>query len=353
VGSKGVKTLFNIQALRAIAALLVVCAHLPGIEAKHSPDQILPTIFMLGISGVDLFFVISGFIMVYVTWNTPRTLKDVGRFLFSRFTRIYPIYWVIAIMVFIPWKIRPDLISFNPSETSLLRSFLLLPDNTFPMLKVAWTLIHELYFYLIFAVCLIFPKRFLMIGLSLWAALILLLQNSGFCPLSPTLRLMINPMGLEFYFGAVIGWLYLRKETALPLVWPVLILGILAFITGLSYQSSIAVDPFPNYAQRVIVFGIPSALIVYGLVGIESLGRAASKPLSTLGDWSYSLYLSHVLTLSVLGYIWTIFAGKNIWDNVILLPIFVTISALVSGVLWYGIEKPLLIHFSKMRERLF
>jgi len=121
----------------------------------------------------------------------------------------------------------------------------------------------------------------------------------------------------------------------------------------MTYQSSIAVDPFPNYAQRVIVFGIPSALIVYGLVGIESLGRAASKPLSTLGDWSYSLYLSHVLTLSVLGYIWTIFAGKNIWDNVILLPIFVTISALVSGVLWYGIEKPLLIHFSKMRERLF
>lgn len=349
-------TLHNIQALRAIAALLVVFAHLPGIEAKHSPDQILPTIFMLGISGVDLFFVISGFIMVYVTWHTPRKLANVGRFLFARFTRIYPIYWLIAGLVFIAWKFRPDLISFDPQTTSLWRSFFLLPDNTFPMLKVAWTLIHELYFYLIFALCLCVPRRFLMAALTLWAIAILALQNSGFCPLSPTWRLMINPMGLEFYFGAVIGWLYMRKAQdglQARLAWPILIIGCLCFIAALSYQSGFAADPFPDYARRTIVFGIPAALMVFGLVNIEQKGYSAPVPLSTIGDWSYALYLSHVLTLSVLGYIWARIAGPATWDNLIVMPIMVVIATIISGVIWYGFEKPLLQFFSTIRARLF
>ncbi|WP_371397700.1 acyltransferase family protein [Fretibacter rubidus] len=353
VGTQGAKTLYNIQALRAIAALLVVFAHLPGIELKHSPDQILPSIVMLGISGVDLFFVISGFIMVYVTWNTPHNIRNVGRFLFARFTRIYPVYWLIAVLVYIAWRLRPELISFDPDATNLWRSFLLLPDQTYPMLKVAWTLIHELYFYLIFALCLCLPKRFLMVGLTVWAAAIVLLQNSGFCPLSPTWRLMINPMGLEFYMGAVIGWLYMRRDDVGPLAWPILILGVLAFMLALIYQSNIAVDPFPNYTQRTVLFGIPSALIVYGIVNVERRGAEAPQSLSTIGNWSYALYLSHVLTLSALGYLWAMFAGDRAWDNIFILPIMVVISTMVSSVVWYGFEKPLLRYFGGLRQRLF
>lgn len=352
-GAARANTLFNIQALRAIAALLVVFAHLPGIEVKHSPDQVLPMIFMLGISGVDLFFVISGFIMVYVTWHRPRGLRSVGAFLFSRFTRIYPIYWLIAGLVFIAWKIRPDLISFDPDATRLWRSFLLIPDNTLPMLKVAWTLIHELYFYSVFALCLLLPRRFLMGVLTLWAAAILLLQNSGFCPLSPTWRLMTNPVNLEFYFGAVIGWIYVQRSGPLPLAWTALILGGLSFTAGLVYQSQFALDPFPTYAQRTVVFGVPSALIVYGLVAVERMGTRSPKRLATVGDWSYALYLSHVLSLSVLGYVWGAIAGPSAWDNLLILPAMVMISIGLSALIWYGFERPALRRFAKMRARLF
>lgn len=317
-----------------------------------SPDQILPLIMRLGISGVDLFFVISGFIMVYVTWNTPRTLRNVGRFLFARFTRIYPLYWLIAGLVYIAWRISPSLINFDPEVTSIWRSFLLLPDNSYPMLKVAWTLIHELYFYSVFALCLLLPKRFLMVGLSVWALAILLMQQSGFCPLSPTWRLIINPMGLEFYFGAVIGWLYMRGE-ALPRPKTVLIIGIALFTAALIYQAGFALDPFPSYGQRTVVFGIPSALIVYGIVGIEARGTRASEPMATVGDWSYSLYLSHVLTLSLLGLGWSVIASESAWDNLPVMLGMVVISTVVAAAFWYGFERPMLRIFAKMRARIF
>ena len=103
----------------------------------------------------------------------------------------------------------------------------------------------------------------------------------------------------------------------------------------------------------MIIFGVPSTLIVYGVVGIEQKGTSAPRPIATIGDWSYALYLSHVLTLSAIGYLWSIVAGHSGWDNWIVLPLMVIACVLVSGVFWYAIEKPLLHRFSRMRERFF
>jgi len=137
--SRAPHKLSNIQSLRGLAALLVVLTHLPVMEIKHSSDQILPAFFRFGISGVDLFFVISGFIMVYVTWNAPRAPKQSLKFLFARVSRIYPIYWLIAGAVFFAWSFKPDITTYNPVQTNIVKSFLLWPDQTLPMLKVAWT----------------------------------------------------------------------------------------------------------------------------------------------------------------------------------------------------------------------
>lgn len=344
-------TLFNIQALRAIAALLVVFAHLPGIEAKHSPDQILPGIFQLGIAGVDMFFVISGFIMVYVTTHLQPGIQTAARFLFSRISRIYPIYWVIAGLVFAAWKISPGLISFDPAQTSILKSFLLWPQESFPMLKVAWTLIHELYFYAVFALCLFLPAKFRAAALTLWAGAILAAALSGVCPVSPEMRLVLNPMGLEFYLGALIGWIYARGVDDYGRL--ALGVGVLCLMAALSYQSSFAFDPFPSDGRRVIIFGLPSVLIVYGLTAMERKGRQSSKRLAAIGDWSYSLYLSHVLTLSLLGYAWHSFASGSLLDNLPVLLAMTMLSVAAGGFLWHGVERPLLRIFAKLRDRIF
>ena len=73
------------------------------MELKHGGDVIMSPIFRFGVSGVDLFFVISGFVMVYVTWSVKRSIRNSLSFFFARVTRIYPIYWVIALAVLMGW----------------------------------------------------------------------------------------------------------------------------------------------------------------------------------------------------------------------------------------------------------
>ena len=91
--------IYNIQSLRGIAAFLVLLSHLYTMEKNIWGDQILSSAFRMGMSGVDLFFVISGFIMVYVTrnWNGGE-LYRIREFLFARITRIYPLYWFVSLI---------------------------------------------------------------------------------------------------------------------------------------------------------------------------------------------------------------------------------------------------------------
>ncbi len=345
--------LSNIQALRGIAALLVVFTHLPSMEIKHGGDSILPAFIRFGISGVDLFFVISGFIMVYVTWESSRSIRSSFKFLFARLTRIYPIYWLIAILVFIAWKLYPDLMSFDPRVTSLWKSFLLWPDITFPMLKVAWTLIHELYFYTVFAFILLLPRRFLMPAAFIWMAIVFGGNQAGWNKQSPEMAIIFHPLTAEFFLGAVAGYIFKRFGAAVAR--PTLIAGVLMWLSALYYLStSLAPTEYPTDWERVLYFGLPSVFIIYGIAALEHRGMYEfPRWCSTFGDWSYSLYLSHILTLSVLGYAWRPIASAGIWDNILIIPVLVIGSIAVSGLLWYGFERPALRGFKAARERLF
>lgn len=344
--------LSNIQALRGIAALLVVFTHLPAMEVKHGGEQFLPAFTRFGISGVDLFFVISGFIMVYVTWDQSRNVKNSLKFLFTRLTRIYPIYWVIALLVLGAWIVRPSLISFDPAKTSLIKSFLLWPDQTLPMLKVAWTLVHELYFYFVFALILLLPRKFLLPALCVWMGFVVLGNRMGWGSLSPETALMTHPLTVEFFLGAVAGWIY--KKFGPVAGWPVLAVGLFLFAVAIYYlATAFNSNMYPSNWERVLYFGLPAVLIVYGLACVETKGFVLPKWSSRLGDWSYSLYLSHILSLSVLGLFWRSIARPGMFDNVIAICVMLVGSIFVSAVFWYVVEKPALTFFKKLRVKLF
>lgn len=344
--------LSNIQSLRGLAALLVVFTHLPSIEVKHGGDQLLPAFTRFGISGVDLFFVISGFIMVYVTWGQTRNISNSLKFLFARVTRIYPIYWVIALLVLGVWLVRPSLINVDPSETSFVKSFLLWPDQTLPMLKVAWTLIHELYFYFVFAVILLLPKRAMMPALTGWIVIVVLGNLSLSGNILPELALISHPLSVEFFFGAVAGWFY-KKYGAIG-GWPILGVGVFLFITGIYYLSTaFSATMFPSNWERLLYFGFPAVMIVYGLASIEARGFQLPRWSSKLGDWSYSLYLSHILTLSALGLFWRPFARDGYLDNGVAIIVMLIGSIVVAAIFWYVFEKPALSFFKRYRLKLF
>ena len=342
----------NIQALRGLAAMLVVLAHLALIEVKHGGDKLLPGFLRFGVSGVDLFFAISGFIMVYVTWSSQRNARQSMKFLFARITRIYPIYWLISAALFVVWLFKPSVMSYELTPMKLIKSVLLWPDIGLPMLQVAWTLIHEMYFYLIFALILLLPKRFLMPALGLWALILISGNLSGLGNSGPEMALIFNPLTAEFFLGAIAGWCFMKFEK--NFAEACLILGAASFLGSYIYLA-ITLDAgiYPSNWARVFYFGLPAAFMIYGLSAIERLGVVVPKWSSTFGDWSYSLYLTHILSLSLIGYIWQPFARSGYLDNIIALCILLIATIIVAALSWYMFERPMLLLFKTIRQKLF
>ena len=133
----------SIQTLRGIAVLAVVVYHSLNIEKIYGGgDLLLPDFFRLGQSGVDLFFVISGFVMVTVTRGRFARSGEMKRFLWGRLTRIYPTYWFYFLLMIPVLLIKHNWFNTHHElETDFVSSFFLLPSNHLPLVAVAWTLI--------------------------------------------------------------------------------------------------------------------------------------------------------------------------------------------------------------------
>ena len=336
----------GIQALRGLAAMMVVLTHIYSMELKYSPDQLLGAWSYYGGLGVDLFFVISGFIMVHVTRDLQTGADASGLFLLRRVLRIYPLYWVVSFAVLAVYLYRPEMVfSGIDSAPDLVKSFTLWPDSRPPLLAIGWTLTFEMMFYLVFALSLLLPRRFLPIFLGLWAAVIITAQiplRAGMFPPSPALGLLFSPMSLEFILGAALGLYLLKADMTAAQSIRLIVIGALAgiFAAGiLSLNDEWVLD---NFAVRAAVFAGPAALIVFGIAARDRAGRPVSKALQTLGDWSYAIYLTHILTLAVIGALWKNFASPAIWDNLLMLPIFLTGSIAIGGAAYILIERPLI-----------
>jgi len=343
----------NVQSLRGIAALLVVIAHLLVIEQKYSPDQFLGSWMSFGQVGVDLFFVISGFIMVHVASNMPRPKNINGKsaleFLFARMSRVYPLYWLVSAAVLMVWLVRPDMVfSSFKTDPDIVKSFLLYPDTRDPLLAVGWTLIHEIGFYLVFALTLLLKPKWLLPFLFVWASIVGLGQYIGINTHSPVSALLFSPLTYEFLAGALAGWIF-RKWNAKFAV-ACLLLGLVLWAVVLYVLISAGYNMIDSHWGRAVHFALPATLTVYGLAGLKI---DMPKCTQTLGDWSYSLYLTHVLSLALFGRIWAKFAHESMWDNLPVLIILTIVSIAVAGLTYRLAEKPMLTAAKSLRSRFF
>lgn len=206
--------IYAVQAFRGLAALMVVAFHGLSIQEKYLPGSMfLPQIFNLGQTGVDLFFVISGFVMVVVSQSKVYSTGGVAAFLRNRMLRIYPTYWVYYFLLLVVFLSVPGIInSSQGGEVDLVKSFFLVPNEKLPLLLVAWTLTHELWFYIVFAGLLLLRNRMRLLGLGLWLAVIIL--ASGWQFTSPLLRVAFHIFTVEFILGALLAYAYitLRSE---------------------------------------------------------------------------------------------------------------------------------------------
>ncbi|WP_427452950.1 acyltransferase family protein [Litorimonas sp. WD9-15] len=294
--------LSNLQILRAFAALNVVLFHI--IEIGGEQGFAIPALEFLrgwGANGIDIFFVLSGFIMVYIAELRPR--KPVA-FLHSRAVRIVPIYWILTGVGFVAILLTGDFRGEPLAVEAVLASFLFLTRWTtldMPILYVGWTLEWEMMFYLIFGLCLLFKNKTVQFILPL-------IILSGLVVFAGQ-----DSIILEFGFGMIIAKLS-------KLTWAKSYAGLLTLAGTALLLASIWIKP--DLPQPVL-WGLPSALLVLGLVNISQWKFRLGEH---LGDASYSIYLIQVFTIPVFYKI----AEKTVPE---LSPLFLAIACLAGTAL--------------------
>ena len=274
----------NIQVLRGVAALMVVLFHLVVQLRPYGFDGSRVS-FLQG--GVDIFFVISGFIMVHVARERARSG---GQFMADRIIRIVPLYWLLTLIAYFVGA------AATRPFGDLLRSLAFIPSGAAPLFNPlvdgGWTLNLEMYFYAIFAASLAIARaeqhRFAIVVGSLAAVCAAALWLPGrFWPFYG------NEIVFEFVIGMVLARSMLRLKAIEPrAAWFIMLVG------GLL----IGFEPFAGLGSRLLSDGLPAGLIVAGAISLDAAGKRATAPAALLlGAISYALYLSHVLVFEVIG----------------------------------------------------
>jgi exopolysaccharide production protein ExoZ len=337
-------TLAGIQMMRGIAALLVVLRHswLAAEQFSGQPFGAIQRQFIdMGAAGVDLFFVVSGFIMVHVAGD-KFGLKGAGRdFLFRRIIRIAPLYWIISTAILVFWLAGLILRNLHLSATDVACSYLFAPCvhphgpdlTTHPLLDQGWTLTYEWYFYLLFAFWLVVGSlRSLVIGAPLFfCAVIVLVSRSPYQGSAATF--LADPLVFEFCFGLILGFIYSKG------IRPTLPVGIGLIATGICLFIALSLS---GWDVRWVIWGVPAAMIIFGALSIPTPTSFAGRSLVSLGNASYSLYLSHgVVTMTFSHFLSNRAPGVlqiRLWVCVLLVCL---VCLAFGGVIHRLIERPL------------
>jgi exopolysaccharide production protein ExoZ len=293
----GSGTIQTVQLLRAIAALFVVGFHSTVLWADKSGSR--GHVWNNGASGVDLFFVISGFIMLVSTRSLARRADGWRHFLILRLVRIAPMYWLATIAKLAAIAAVPALERHTRTTTwNTVASFLFIPSRDAtgvirPVLDVGWTLSLEMFFYLIFAVALFFefdPPIVVLPAMCVLAAL------SGFRNVqSPAIFALCDPIVLEFAAGLIVARLWMKVSLArIPTLAMIAI--------GAAGMLCLWLAPAFNPFERALVFGSAATATLASAVSLERIvGPHIPKFFLSVGEASYSLYLTHGFVLPLVG----------------------------------------------------
>jgi exopolysaccharide production protein ExoZ len=328
----------TIQALRAVAALLVVLLHAFETWGERVDPTAPGVNWENGAAGVDIFFIISGFVMVI---SSRRLVDRAGAwriFLWHRIVRIVPLYWLLTTVKILAVILLGDVVLRTTLDFNFVAgSYLFLPvtdsaGHFRPVLPVGWTLTYEFLFYLLFAVALairVDVLRIVIPGLGLIAIAALARTDTW-----PAWTILFDTIVVEFVFGVMLAKWTLRGFRLPPAIAGIFVLGGFALILVL---------PMVSENTRVLSWGIPAFAIVAGAVSLEPLvASALPRWLLTLGDASYSIYLSHGFVLPALGLAFGEIVSPGLWTEALTIILCLVFSSLVGWGVFTLVESPML-----------
>ena len=281
--------LWAIQALRGVAALMVALMHVAGFASRSGVEASIQfKAFMqnIGHVGVDIFFVISGFIVYKILERE----NDMVNFAIKRVARIYPLYLVIVLITVIYYY---NVGFMAPIRDLLGNLWALTLIKSSSILGVSWTLVFEIHFYLVAALAILFKGQ-ARTALLLWTvahvAVTILIQQKFL----PSYR-FFNPIALEFVFGIYVGFLADRFRIPFPKL-------LIAIGFALPFVANFYFDALPTIGRgynRPLLWGLPSALMLLGAIEISKRGSGHANVFSYVGDISYSVYMWHWLVATI------------------------------------------------------
>ncbi len=314
-----------------MAACLVIFYHTSRHMdlACHLP--LLRALLQFGHAGVDLFFVLSGFIILFVHHDDIGKPSRLGRYVSRRATRLLPVYWVATLIILVA------VIAAHgwPGTWPLLRSALLLPTWSDPILGVAWTLQYEVVFYLFFAV-LILHRRAGVVLMATWLAAVVVASVQGGIGLPPS---MCSAYDLEFFLGMGVALVARRGGLAGPGLTMLVGAGALALVCACENLG--VLNGYGAWAR--LAYGVPAAVLILGLADPRfKVPAIVARPLATLGSASYSIYLFQYCWITV---VWQIYHAARL-DHVLPCALGVPVlagSAIIGGIMMSEcVEYPLM-----------
>jgi peptidoglycan/LPS O-acetylase OafA/YrhL len=330
----------SLDLLRVVASLMIVLFHAHSIAVKNAVKQGVHLFEapQFWYSCVDLFFVMSGFLMIHMSRNLFGSSHGVKMFAIRRLTRTPPLYWIYTLMITAIFLIQPSLSAEGPIDLrTFLTSIFFIPNTRSPVIAIGWTLNYEIFFYCIIGLSIFLPYA------KAWKAAIAALVVAvgiGYCfalPASP-FGVWTNPLLLDFAIGILAAVVY-YKNVALR-NGGTLALFVLGIFFVLLLNPSWGIPEF--FLFRALSAGLGMGLIVAAATWREKpleFGRF-TPVIRFFSEQTYTMYLCHILVLKILELVYYRFF-HGYWAHIGFILLGAVITTLVSRVLYALIEKPL------------
>ncbi len=303
-----------VQLLRAVAVLCVVISHIAHELSAMLAGKVANFNAKLfpGDFGVDLFFVISGFIMVYTCWNGFQQKNAGFDFMRRRLIRIVPLYWAATSLMILAILMFPQKINTATSDWyQWFTSYLFIPyaresDGLVrPVLGLGWSLQYEMLFYGLFALMLGLPRKVGLTGIVIILCAIVLFANLLIPDSLASVgvaQFLSHPIILEFGAGVILGYIYCSgyrfgKSVGIAAV----ICGVLLLLFVPSFND--VIDRW-----RFVHYGMPAAILVSACVFTNGMDAVSvPRPLLNIGESSYSVYLTHPFVIGIVSLVFSRF----------------------------------------------